>query len=158
MINVIFVCLGNICRSPSGEAVMNEYIKRDNLEDKIKCDSAGTSAYHIGEPADARMQRHASRRGYNLTSLARQFIKEDFEKFDYVIAMDEDNYYNIERLDKNSEYKNKLFLMTEFCSNYENKGVPDPYFGGSSGFELVLDILEDACEGLLNHIKKEHKL
>ena len=152
MIDILFVCMGNICRSPSGEAVMNKFIKRANLEDKIKCDSAGTIAYHEGEPADARMKRHAIKRGYRLTSVARKFRDEDFEKFDYIIAMDKENYKDLISFDNEGKYKNKIFMMTDFAKDdYEE--VPDPYYGGPEGFEHVLDILEDSCSGLLEEVR-----
>jgi len=159
MLNINFVCMGNICRSPSGEAVMNAVIEKNGLSDKIKCDSSGTLGYHTGEPADARMQRHAQKRGYNLTSRARKFVPEDFEKFDYIIAMDNANYRDITAQDVENKFSDKVFLMTEFCSQYEKTGgVPDPYYGGAEGFELVLDLIEDACKGLLEKIKKDHSL
>ena len=152
MISILFVCMGNICRSPSGEAVMNALIKRNGFEDKIVCDSAGTIAYHAGEPADARMQRHAVKRGYNLTSIARQINPSDFERFDYIIAMDKSNYRDILALDSEGKYRNKIFMMMQFASEYKEEEVPDPYYGGDEGFEHVLDLLEDACSGLLKYI------
>jgi len=154
MIKILFVCLGNICRSPSGEAVMNALIERNNLRDRIACDSAGTIAYHTGEPADARMQKHAIKRGYNLTSIARQIKLNDFERFNYIIAMDRDNYRNILALDVEGKYKDKVKLMMNFAIEHSDNDVPDPYYGGEQGFEYVLDLLEDACLGLLKHIVK----
>jgi len=154
MIKILFVCLGNICRSPSGEAVMNALIERNNLRDRIACDSAGTIAYHTGEPADARMQKHAIKRGYNLTSIARQIKLNDFERFNYIIAMDRDNYRNILALDVEGKYKDKVKLMMDFAIEHSDNDVPDPYYGGEQGFEYVLDLLEDACLGLLKHIVK----
>ena len=151
---ILFVCMGNICRSPSGKAVMNKLVKRAGLEEKIVCDSAGTIAYHEGEPADSRMKRHALRRGYKLTSIARRFKYEDFKNFDYIIAMDYENLSEIKAKDYSNEFWNKLHLMTDFASNGTYNEVPDPYYGGPEGFETVLDILEDACNGLLNEIKK----
>ncbi len=154
MITILFVCMGNICRSPSGEAVMNGLIAKNNLQDRIKCDSAGTIAYHTGEPADSRMQRHAIKRGYKLTSIARQIKHYDFERFDYIIAMDRDNYNNILSLDSDRKYKSKVSMMLDYAANYSDSEVPDPYYGGEQGFEYVLDLLEDACLGLLKHIIK----
>ena len=156
-VKVLFVCMGNICRSPSAEAVMNAYIKKAELSNKIICDSAGTISYHAGEPADARMQHHAKKRGYRLTSISRPIHKNDLEEFNYIIAMDEENMTDIKSMGLKNGQATKLSLITDFCSN-ENPGfVPDPYYGGDSGFENVLDLLEDACEGLLKHIKNEHK-
>lgn len=146
--------MGNICRSPSGEAVMNALIEKNNLQDKIKCDSAGTIAYHTGEHADARMQKHAMKRGYNLTSLARQIKHQDFDKFNYIIAMDTDNYNNILALDTLGKYKNKVSMMMDYATKFNDRNVPDPYYGGEQGFEYVLDLLEDACSGLLEQIVK----
>lgn len=156
MIKVIFVCMGNICRSPSGEAVMNGIIEKAGLSDKIKCDSAGTIGYHEGDPADSRMKKHAIKRGYDLTSIARQFRYEDFEKFDYIIAMDRNNYSDIIAQDYDGKFTNKVSMMTDYCTVHNAKEVPDPYYGGPEGFEKVLDLLEDACEGLLSKIKNEH--
>jgi protein-tyrosine phosphatase len=146
--------MGNICRSPSGEAVMNSIIENNNLQDKIACDSAGTIAYHAGEPADKRMQRHATKRGYNLTSIARQIKQYDFDRFDYIITMDRENYRNVKALDSENKYENKIFMMMNFATQYNDSEVPDPYYGGEQGFEYVLDLLEDACLGLLKHIIK----
>lgn len=158
MINVLFVCMGNICRSPSGEAVMNKLVKRAQLDDVIKCDSAGTIAFHEGEPADARMKRHALSRGYRLTSVARRFRDIDFDNFDYIIAMDKANYNDLSSFDVDNKYKYKVFMMTDFAENKNYSEVPDPYYGGPEGFENVLDILEDSCTGLLNKIKEDHNL
>ena len=156
MVKVIFVCLGNICRSPSAEAVMNAVVEKAGLSDVIECDSAGTIAFHAGEPADARMKKHAIKRGYNLTSIARKFTPEDFEEFDYVVAMDRNNYTDLLALDKNSEYVDKISIMTSYCTNHDEEEVPDPYYGGPQGFEHVLDLLEDGCAGLLEKIKEEY--
>lgn len=156
MIKIVFVCLGNICRSPSAEAVMNAVVQKAGLEDKIECDSAGTIAYHAGEQADPRMKKHALKRGYNLTSIARKFIKEDFEEFDYIVAMDRSNYTDILELDKESQFVEKVSMMTNYCTDHDDVEVPDPYYGGPQGFEHVLDLLEDACTGLLEKIKEEY--
>nr|WP_320119661.1 low molecular weight protein-tyrosine-phosphatase [uncultured Marinifilum sp.] len=151
---LLFVCLGNICRSPSAEAVMNAFIKKNMLDHNIKCDSAGTAAWHTGEKADARMRAHAAKRSYELTSIARKFDAEiDFKKFDLIIGMDQQNITDLESLAKNENELNKIKSMTDYCSRFsKHNSVPDPYYGGSDGFELVLDILEDACEGLLKEI------
>lgn len=158
MINVLFVCMGNICRSPSAEAVMKKIVKDANLKDKILVDSAGTIAYHEGEPADARMKRHALRRGYRLDSIARKFRNQDFTKFDYIIAMDKENYSDLLRFDVDRKYSDKIYLVTDFARNKAYDEVPDPYYGGPEGFETVLDILEDSCSGLLEKIKNDNNL
>ena len=158
MINILFICMGNICRSPSAEAVMNGIIKNNNLQDKIRCDSAGTIGHHAGEPADQRMKMHASRRGYDLTSISRQIRYDDLQTFDYIITMDSDNYEDVTALDSTGQYSGKIFMMTDYAKDHADKSVPDPYYGGSQGFELVIDLLEDSCEGLLNQIKINYGL
>ena len=144
--------MGNICRSPSAEAVMQSIVKQQGLEQEIVCDSAGTFDYHRGKPADARMQKHARLRGYELSSISRPFEDEDFELFDWIITMDEDNYQQIQWLDQINNYTDKIRRMTDFCSSSQVSEVPDPYYGGDHGFENVLDILEDTCQGLLEFI------
>ena len=154
MINILFVCMGNICRSPSAEAVMNSIIEQNNLADKIRCDSAGTISYHTGETADDRMIKHASRRGYNLTSIARKLQHIDLEHFDYIITMDEENYNNVLSMENEDKFDAKISKMTDYSKNFDAGEVPDPYYGGPQGFEYVLDLLEDSCSGLLEHILK----
>jgi len=150
---ILFVCLGNICRSPSAEAVMNELIGKNKLSDEFEIDSAGIIGYHAGEPADQRMQRHAQQRNMHLTSISRQVKSPaDFEYFDYIIGMDDQNMDDLFQLLPSDEYKHKLSKMTDYCTVHSHTSVPDPYYGGAAGFELVLDILEDACQGLLTHI------
>lgn len=155
MIKVIFVCLGNICRSPSAEAVMNSIVEKAGLSGIVECDSAGTIAFHAGEPADARMKKHAVKRGYTLTSIARKFTHDDFEKFDYIVAMDRNNFTDILAFDKEAQYVDKISMMTSYCRDHEEEEVPDPYYGGPQGFEHVLDLLEDACTGFLEKIKED---
>ena len=152
MIKVLFVCLGNICRSPSGEAVLNAKLEEHGLQDQVEVDSAGTSGYHTGEPADSRMQTHAQKRGYNLSSISRQIRSVDYDDFDFIIAMDQSNYRNLLNMAKTSEHRSKVALMTEFSEKLDGD-VPDPYYGGSMGFERVFDILEDCMEGLIEEIK-----
>jgi protein-tyrosine phosphatase len=157
-IKVLFVCMGNICRSPSAEAVMNAYIAHAGLSESITCDSAGTIAVHAGEPADERMQQHANKRNYKLTSISRQLKTSDFEEFEYIIGMDDDNMRNMKPFMRNTKFAEKVSKMTDYCTKSNPGSVPDPYYGGSAGFEQVLDILEDACKGLLNHIRNEHHI
>ena len=154
---ILFVCLGNICRSPSAEAIMKYYVKERGLEEQYYIDSAGISGYHSGDPADRRMQSHAIRRGYDLTSLSRKFYPDaDFSDFDMIIGMDDQNIRDLQRMATSEEEKNKIFKMTDFCQRFSYRdSVPDPYYGGDSGFELVLDLLEDAVEGLLIYLNGE---
>ncbi len=150
---VLFVCLGNICRSPSAEAVFNAKLNKYGLLSEVEVDSAGTSGYHEGDSADSRMMTHAIKRGYNLTSIARQIMPKDFDYFDMIIAMDASNYQSLMGMAKNPSQKNKIAMMTDFSETYDGEDVPDPYYGGSMGFEKVLDILEDCAEGLIDEIK-----
>lgn len=154
MKKILFVCLGNICRSPAAEGVMRK--KTDGMN--IEIDSAGTAGYHIGELPDPRMRSHALKRGYSLTHHARQFNPEkDFERFDLIIPMDASNLRNLQMMDKKKQYGYKLKMMTDFCTSMKVHEVPDPYYEGPEGFELVLDILEDACDGVLKQLKNESK-
>lgn len=149
---LLFVCLGNICRSPAAENIMNHKIRERNLGDRIVCDSAGTSSYHIGSPPDKRMVSTAKKRGMEFTGNARQFKASDFEKFDLILAMDRDNYWDILSLDPHSQYRDKVKMMCDFCRNHNVKEVPDPYYGGPEGFNHVIDLLMDACDGLLDSL------
>lgn len=152
MQKILFVCLGNICRSPAAEGVFKKLSQEAGLQ--LFIDSAGTAGWHIGQPADTRMRGHAQKRGYLLDSLARQFDPNtDFKNFDRIIAMDEQNYRDLQAMDRGQKYGHKLQKMTDFCRLHHVKAVPDPYYGGADGFELVLDILEDACGELLRELQ-----
>jgi protein-tyrosine phosphatase len=151
---ILFVCSGNICRSPSAEAVFKAKIENEGLYTLFDIDSAGTGAWHAGEPADSRMKRHAKKRGYNLTSIARQFKPEkDFTRFDLIIAMDDENVADLKRVARNEKDLEKIRKMTDYSITFNYNLVPDPYYGGDDGFELVLDLLEDASEGLLEAVR-----
>ncbi|MCC5628145.1 low molecular weight phosphotyrosine protein phosphatase [Nostoc sphaeroides CHAB 2801] len=151
---LLFVCLGNICRSPSAENIMNHLIEQAGLSEQILCDSAGTSSYHVGSPPDRRMSAAAATKlGIKLRGQARQFQKSDFQDFDLILAMDQENYENILTLDQTKQYQHKVRLMCEFCSRHTLKEVPDPYYGGQEGFNRVIDLLIDACEGLLAKVR-----
>ncbi len=151
--SVIFCCMGNICRSPTAEAVFRAYVAKAGLEQDILIDSAGTHDYHIGEPPDRRAQHAALRRGYDMSMLrGRQIKPGDFERFDYVLAMDYDNLAILQRL-RPYGAESHLGLFLEFARRNNVREVPDPYYGGAEGFERVLDMIEDASEGLLEHIR-----
>lgn len=152
---ILFVCMGNICRSPSAEAVFKGMALNAGVIKRFEIDSAGTGAWHAGEPADKRMQKHAQKRGYNLTSIARQFDPEtDFDRFDFIVAMDDDNVNSLKKMARNETDLQKIHKMTDFRKEWRYDEVPDPYYGGDEGFELVLDLLEDSCEGLLEKVKE----
>lgn len=155
MIKVLFVCLGNICRSPAAEGVMKKIIFDEGLNDKIFVDSAGTSGYHIGELPDSRMRKTASKMGINLESRSRQLEKKDLQSFNYIIAMDDSNLRNITNLDKNNKFSHKIFKLTDLIPNSDFDHVPDPYFGGEEGFVMVLELVERGCEELFKKIKNE---
>ena len=150
---ILFVCMGNICRSPTAEGVFRHVVEREGMADRIHIDSAGTHAYHIGEPPDARSQAAAARRGYDLsTQRARQVAMEDFTDFDYVLAMDLHNHeLLLQRCP--APHRGKVRLFLEFAGDVAVREVPDPYYGGAQGFEAVLDLVEAGAEGLLRHIK-----
>jgi protein-tyrosine phosphatase len=152
---LLFVCLGNICRSPAAENIMNHLIKQANLSQKIICDSAGTSSYHIGSSPDQRMTSAAASRSIAMKGEARQFIESDFTEFDLILAMDRENYRNILALDRQGKYRDKVKMMCDYATHHSEKEVPDPYYGGAKGFERVLELLSDACSGLLSEIEKK---
>ncbi len=153
-VKVLFVCMGNICRSPTAEAVFRHYVEKAGLAQRILIDSAGTHDYHIGDPPDLRSQRAARLRGYDMSALrGRQVEKSDFSRFDYALAMDHANLAMLYRLCPQTHHE-RLGFFLEYASRHEEREVPDPYFGGADGFERVLDMVEDAAEGLLVHIRK----
>jgi protein-tyrosine phosphatase len=158
MVKVLFVCMGNICRSPTAEGVFRHKVNEAGLEDKIDIDSAGTAAYHVGHPPDPRAQKAAEKRGFDLSSQqARKVSSADFEKFDLVIAMDSDNHYELEMICPPG-YEDRLQMFLKFAQNSRGTDVPDPYYGGSGGFETVLDMIEDAAEGLLQHLQEQKRV
>ena len=156
MIHLCFVCLGNICRSPTAEGVMCNLLERHNLQDQISVESAGTSSWHIGDPPDARSQATAESRGIMLTSRSSQFHSRDFARFDYVIAMDNRNLESLERMAPDDGARKKIHLLRSFDADSEpDAEVPDPYYGGPTGFDVVLDVCIAGCEGLLAHLQRE---
>ena len=154
MKKILFVCLGNICRSPAAEGIFKQKVYEQGLEGCFHIDSAGTYGYHEGELPDNRMRSHALKRGYKLTSRSRPIVYDDFREFDIIIGMDDTNIHNLKRMAPNLESQHKIHRMTDYCRTNPDDHVPDPYYGGASGFERVLDLLEDACEGLLDELKK----
>lgn len=151
---VLFCCMGNICRSPTAEGVFEAAVEQAGLGSEVKVDSAGTHAYHVGEQPDARSQRHARTRGYDLSrQRARQVCEADFEAFDLVLAMDWDNLAILETLCPH-EHQHKLRLFMSFAPEAQSAVVPDPYYSGAEGFERVLDLVERASQGLLVHVQQ----
>lgn len=150
------VCMGNICRSPTAHGVMRHLVQARGWGGWLRVDSCGTHAYHVGEAPDRRSQKHALQRGYDLSDLrARQLVREDFEHFDLVLVMDHENMARAQALCPPTQ-RRKLHRLTEFCREMRSATVPDPYYGGDQGFEHVLDLIEDACQGVLVHVHKEH--
>ncbi len=158
MVRVLFVCLGNICRSPTAEGVFRALVESQGLTGKIEIDSAGTHAYHVGQGPDPRAQEAAARRGIDLSRLrGRRATAADIEEFDYVLAMDEDNYANLLHIAP-MQYESRVRLLMAFAPERPEDEVPDPYFGGEGGFDRVLDMIEDAARGLLADIRRQHNI
>ncbi|WP_144394315.1 low molecular weight protein-tyrosine-phosphatase [Pleionea sediminis] len=156
-VKVLFVCLGNICRSPTAEGVFRQRVDENGLADDIEIESAGTSGYHAGEFPDTRAISAAHRRGYDISSItSRQVSMSDYEEFDYILAMDRSNLsYLIDSAPNHHESKIQLFL--EFANGFREKEVPDPYYGGDKGFDHVIDLIESAADGLLNHLLEKRE-
>ncbi|HXH04072.1 MAG TPA: low molecular weight protein-tyrosine-phosphatase [Candidatus Competibacteraceae bacterium] len=159
MIKVLMVCMGNICRSPTAEGVLRRKLLQDGLHQRVLVDSAGTHSYHIGSPPDRRSQEAALRRGIDLSGLrARQVAAEDLERFDYILAMDQDNLAHLLTLSRSVQQREKIRLLLEFAPEVGEQEVPDPYYGGVVGFERVLDLIEQASVGLIRHLRRQHGL
>ena len=153
--SVLFVCMGNICRSPTAHGVFRHKVMELGLANVVRVDSAGTHNYHPDSPPDARSQAHAAKRGYDLSDLrARQIQAADFEAFDLILVMDWDNLALVQ-LECPAEHQHKVRRFTEFCLRFDSPVVPDPYFEGADGVEQVLDLVEDASEGLLRHVRSQ---
>lgn len=154
-VSIVFICMGNICRSPTAEAAFRAKVEEAGLGEHFLIDSAGTHDYHIGKPPDQRSQRAAKQRGYDLSMLrGRQVVVEDFYRFDYLLAMDENNLGILQKLRPHG-VQSHLGLILEFAQHHHEREVPDPYYGGGDAFERVLDMLEDASEGLLLQVRKQ---
>lgn len=151
---LVFVCLGNICRSPTSEGIFIHKVRERGLELFFYIDSAGTAAYHVGEPANSKSQFTANQYGVRLPSRARQFEYADFEDFDLILPMDSSNKHNLRSMDRKSRFSDKIFMMRDFDPQPEDGNVPDPYYGGMQGFENVYNILDRSCEALLNQLEK----
>lgn len=150
---LLFVCLGNICRSPAAEEVMRKMANDRGITDFLQTDSAGVGGWHVGELPDSRMRRHAAERGYILKSKARQLSSDDFGKFDYIVVMDDENYKSVSSLARNNEERGKILKMKDYFVKYKGcDSVPDPYYGSAEDFELALDLIEDGCSGLIEII------
>ena len=157
-INILFVCMGNICRSPTAEGVFTDLVAKNNLTKRFNIDSAGTHAYHVGEAPDLRAQKAARDRGVELKHLrARQVVHSDFTEFDYILVMDADNYTLVESACP-IEYKHKIAYFLDYAPEFNTREVPDPYYGGAYGFDRVLDMAEAASAGLLATLHNTGKL
>jgi len=157
MIKVLFVCLGNICRSPLAEGIFQHQVRKAGLDNKILVASAGTSGWHIGDPPDPRSIEVARENGIHLDSVGRKAINEDFAAFDYIIAMDQSNYAHLKAMPGSFDHDAaKLFLMRDFDEIGKGQDVPDPYYGGDDGFRKVFTMLDRSCHNLLAEIKTNH--
>ena len=148
---LLFVCLGNICRSPAADGIMKALVEKRGLSHMFEIDSCGIGPWHVGELPDSRMRRHGHDHGYRFDHRARQIRREDFDRFDHIIVMDHENYRTITSMAPDNTSKAKVEMIAQYISNHKNVDVvPDPYYGGDKGFELVIELLEDACEGIID--------
>ncbi len=145
---ILFVCLGNICRSPAGENIFRHTVRKAKAEDQWTIDSAGTGDWHIGKRPDVRMTKTLKSRGIPVTGKARQIQKQDLKNFDLILTMDDENFSNVKKLDPADVFSSKIQKFTSFCQHHSAGEVPDPYYGGQEGFELVADMLEDGCSAI----------
>ena len=154
-ISLLFACLGNICRSPAAEGIMQQLVEQAGLADRFVIDSAGIGGWHVGDLPDKRMRRCGKAHGYDFCSRARQLQPGDFDRFDYIIVMDSDNYRQASCLVCNSHQKSKIRMMADYLTTHAGyRLIPDPYYGGERDFELVIELLEDACSNLLRQLTK----
>ena len=155
---VLFICMGNICRSPAGENIFRHLIQNAQLSAHITCDSAGTIGYHHGKAPDSRMSLTLKKRGYPISGTSRKFHPDDFDQFHLILTMDDENYANIIKLAENDTQRAKVQKFTDYCTQHPQQEVPDPYYGEGSGFELVADLIEDGATALLAHICQNRKI
>lgn len=157
-LRILFICLGNICRSPAAEGIMKSMVKAKGLDDQIYVDSAGIGSWHIGQLPDIRMRRQGERSGYRFDSRARQFNKGDFARFDLIVVMDADNYIAISSMASSSEDRKKIVLMADYLGHHPGQtSIPDPYYGDQDDFKFVIELLEDACETLLKKLRRSYR-
>jgi len=150
LLKVLFICLGNICRSPAAEGIMQQKVDKQGVSDRFLIDSAGIGNWHVGQLPDIRMRQQGAKRGYDFHHHARQFIaSEDFIHFDYIAVMDEENYHTITSMARSEEEKNKVVRMSNYLTHHKSTTVPDPYYGSIQDFDYTLDLIEDCCTGLL---------
>jgi protein-tyrosine phosphatase len=154
-VRILFVCMGNICRSPAADIVLRHMVDQAGLAGRIEIDSAGTIGYHSGNPPDPRISEELASRGYPVNGSARKVTRADLADFDLVLAMDEDNLADLTRLDRSATHRAKIRPFTSFCTEHRLRDVPDPYYGGRSGFSQVADIVEDGCRGLLEALRRQ---
>ena len=152
--SILFVCMGNICRSPAAEIVFRKMAEDAGLDDQIAIDSAGTISYHTGNPPDPRMAEALGQRGYQVKGKARQVQAADLEHFDLILTMDEDNLADVRALDGKGQYGDKVRAFVEYLESMDAPRIPDPYYGGQKGFDQVIDLLEDGCSGLIGQLQK----
>jgi len=152
--SILFVCMGNICRSPAAEIIFRQMVEDNELEDFYHIDSAGTIGYHTGNAPDPRMSATLASRGYEPQGSARQITAQDLDDFDLILAMDHDNFDGIQALAED-EHEHKIKMFTDYCTKFPNNFVPDPYYGGEEGFEFVADLIEDGCRNLLAQTSKQ---
>lgn len=150
---LLFVCLGNICRSPAAEGIMKQLADQRGVGHRFYIESAGIGHWHVGQLPDPRMRHHGARHGYDFNSRAQQFGADDFDRFDFIIGMDKENIHDLQRKARNDNDRKKILLMADYLRHHPGQPtVPDPYYGNDSDFELVIELLEDACEGLLEEM------
>ena len=152
--SILFVCMGNICRSPAAEIIFRKLAHDAGLSDQLYIDSAGTINYHTGNPPDPRMSESLASRGYHIQGLARQVKTDDLDRFDLILAMDEDNLADVRALDTKHEHSDKIRAFVEYLENHDAPHIPDPYYGGQKGFDRVIELLEDGCGGLLGQLQE----